>query len=94
MMDELPVYKILEIGMRHGAFGIRVFGSRARGDFRSDSDLDLLIKVSQGMSLLDVIGMERELEDLLGIEVEVVTERGHHPMLRDEILAEARALVA
>jgi uncharacterized protein len=93
-MEELPTEKILQIAKRHEAVDVRVFGSRARGDFPTDSDLDLLIKVTQSTSLLDLIGMEHALEDLLGIEVEVVTEGGLHPMLRDEILAEARPLVA
>lgn len=54
----------------------------------------MLIKAGPRMSLFDLIGLQRELEDLLGIGVEVVTEGSLHPLLRDDILAEARPLVA
>lgn len=93
-MNELPLAEIAILVNKHGGLDPRIFGSRARGDARADSDLDLLIKVGPGMSLFDVIGLQQELEALLGISVEVVTEGALHPLLRDDILAEARPLHA
>lgn len=93
-MDELPAEQILEIAHRYGAKSVRVFGSRARGDARPDSDLDLLVEVVDGTSLFGLINMQDALGDLLGIKVEVVTVGALHPMLKDDILREAKPLVA
>ena len=93
-MDDLPIAEILKVAARHGVTQARVFGSRARGDGRPDSDLDLLVDVVPGTSLFDLLQVEQELEELLGIPVEVLTEGDLHPRLRDHILEEARLLVA
>jgi predicted nucleotidyltransferase len=93
-MDELPLDEIERIATEHGARSVRIFGSRSRGDARPDSDLDLLISPGPRMSLFDMIGLEHDLEDLLGIEVDVGSERALHPLLRETILAEARPLDA
>ena len=93
-MDELPLTDIVRIARAHGAQRVSIFGSRARGDARADSDLDLLILPGPNMSLFDLAGMQIELEELLGIEVDVVSERALHPLLAEEILAEARPLEA
>lgn len=93
-MDELPVEEIERVARANRADGVRVFGSRARGDARPDSDLDLLVAPGPGMSLFDVAGLQIELEELLGIEVDIVCEGGIHPLLQDKILAEARPLHA
>jgi hypothetical protein len=77
---------------RHGARNVRVFGSTARGDARSDSDVDLLVSVEPGRTLLDVIALEQDLEALLARRVEVLTEGGLSPYLKERILNEARAL--
>ena len=83
---------ILELATHHGARNVRVFGSVARGDDRPDSDVDLLVDVERGCSLLDIIGLEQDLEQLLGRRVEVVTDGGLSPHLQQRILAEAAAL--
>jgi uncharacterized protein len=90
----LPIDEILRIARENGAHDVRVFGSRARGDARPDSDLDLLVRFEKGRSLLDLVGLKLELEDLLGIKVDVVSERGLSPYIRERVLAEARPLAA
>jgi uncharacterized protein len=81
--------EIRAIAVRHGARSVRVFGSLARGDARDDSDLDLLVGLEPGRSLLDMIAIKQDLEDILGRSVDVVTERGLSPYLRQRVLAEA-----
>lgn len=93
-LADLPVKEILEIAHRYGATSVKVFGSRARGDARPDSDLDLLVEVVEETSLLEVIGMQNALSELLGIKVEVATPGALHPMLREDILREAKPLDA
>jgi uncharacterized protein len=93
-LEAFPIEQILRIIEKHGGLDPRVFGSRSRGDAGDNSDLDLLIKPGPSMSLFDLIGLQQELEELLGIKVEVISEGGIHPLLKDEILAEARPLIA
>jgi predicted nucleotidyltransferase len=83
---------VLELAARHGARNVRVFGSMARGDDRPDSDVDLLVDIEPGRTLLDLIALEQDLEDLLGRPVEVLTDGGLSPYLQQRILAEAAAL--
>jgi len=81
--------EILRIARAHGASNVCVFGSLSRGQGRQDSDLDLLIDLDEGRSLLDLIAIEHGLEDLLHRPVDVVTRRGLSVHLRDRVLAEA-----
>jgi uncharacterized protein len=71
---------------------VRVFGSVARGDDRADSDVDFLVDVEPGRTLLDVIAVEQDLHELLGRNVTVLTDGGLSPYLRQRILAEAAEL--
>jgi uncharacterized protein len=80
------------LATQHGARNVRVFGSVARGEDRPDSDVDLLVDVEPGRSLLDVIALEQDLEVLLGRPVDVQTDAGLSPYLQQRILAEAAAL--
>jgi hypothetical protein len=91
---DLPAKDILRIARTHGAVTVRVFGSRARGDAKPQSDLDLLVGLEPGRSLLDVVAIRQDLEDLLGYSVDVVTEGGLSPYLRERVLSEAQALTA
>jgi len=84
--------EILEIATRHGARDVRVFGSVARGDSGPDSDVDLLVNLESGRSLLDLGSLLMDLRDLLGQEVDVVTEAGLRSRIRQRVLAEARPL--
>jgi uncharacterized protein len=83
---------IREVAERHGGKRVRVFGSFARGDNRSNSDLDLLIDLEPGRSLLDLIAIKQDLEDLLARRVDVVTEQSISPYMRDAVIQEAIAL--
>jgi predicted nucleotidyltransferase len=84
--------QIQEIAARHGARNVRVFGSIARSDEGEGSDLDLLISLEEGWSLLDLVELKQDLEAALGRPVDVVTERSLSPHLRDQVLDEAVAL--
>ena len=83
---------ILDAARRHGAHNIRMVGSVARGEAGAESDIDILVAMEQGRSLLDVIDLGHELEELLKMKVDVLTEGGLSPYLRDRIYAEAVAL--
>ncbi|MCD6174245.1 MAG: nucleotidyltransferase family protein [Planctomycetes bacterium] len=80
---------ILQIADRHGARKIRVFGSFADGNVDDNSDLDLLVDLERGRDLLDLIGFKQELEEYIGRKVDVVTEKGLSPHLRETILSQA-----
>lgn len=84
--------QVLAIAAAHGARNVRVFGSAVKGTDRPDSDLDLLVDVPPGTSLLRIVGLQLAIEDALGVRVDLCTDRELHPELRDRILAEARPL--
>jgi len=81
--------EILRILSVHGARNPRIFGSVARGQAQPSSDIDVLVDMEPGRTLLDLVGLEQELGDTLGRHVDVVTDGGISPYLRDHILAEA-----
>jgi len=68
---------------------VRVFGSIARGDDDEQSDIDLLVEFESGRSLLDHAALWLELQELLGCKVDVVSDRGIKPRMRDRVLREA-----
>ena len=84
--------EILRLAGQHGARNVRLFGSVARGETTADSDLDILVDFESGRSLLDRIALIQDLEDLLGIEVDVVTERSVHRELQADIVQNAQPL--
>jgi predicted nucleotidyltransferase len=69
------------IAERHGARRLRVFGSVARGESRPDSDIDFLVEFEPGRSLLDQAALLLDLQDLLGLKVDVVSEGGINPRM-------------
>jgi len=83
---------ILQIAAKHGARNVRVFGSVARGEARPDSDVDFLVDMEPGRTLFDMGGLLMELRDLLGLQVDVVTEHGLKPRIRERVLKEAELL--
>lgn len=96
----MTLYKILEqkreeilrIAKEHGAHNIRIFGSVARGDDNSKSDIDLLVEMEPNRSLIDHIALWQDLEDLLGRKVDVVNEKALHWYIRDRVLKEAKPI--
>jgi len=84
--------EILQTAAEHGAYNVRIFGSVARGEADESSDLDFLVDMEPGRSLLDLGGLLMDLQDLLGCSVDVVTERGLRKRIRDQVLKEAVAL--
>lgn len=84
--------EILLIAQRYGASNIRVFGSIARGTADDASDVDFLVDLEKDRSLLDLGGLLMELQNLLGKRVDVVTEKGLKPRIRERVLSEARSI--
>ncbi len=83
---------IRKIARSHGVVRLRVFGSRASGLVTATSDLDLLVQLKPDRDLLDLAEFKADLEELLGCKVDVVTEAGLSPYLRERILRTARPL--
>ena len=80
--------KILRLAEIHGARNLRVIGSVANASSREDSDLDLLVEFEHGRTLLDLIALKLDLEDLLGVTVDIATPNSLR-YIRDHVLAEA-----
>ena len=81
--------QILALAEKYGARNVRIFGSVARGEARPDSDIDFLVELEPGRSLFDLGGLLYELQFLLGVEVDVVTEKGLRARIRERVLREA-----
>lgn len=84
--------QVLAVAHRHGARNLRIYGSVARCQDRPGSDLDLLVDLERGCSLLEVIALRQELEALLQCQVDLAEVHQLHPLIRDQVLAEATAL--
>jgi predicted nucleotidyltransferase len=84
--------QIKALAARHGASNVRIFGSFARGEVRAHSDVDILVDVGAETSSWFPAGLIVDLQKLLGRPVDVVTERGLNPFLRDTVMGEARPL--
>ena len=81
--------EVLRLAAQYGATDVRVFGSVARGEADETSDIDFLVRMNPGRSVLDIGGLLMDLQDLLGRRVDVVTERGLRPRMRERVLREA-----
>ena len=83
---------ILTLAERHGVRNVRVFGSMARGDADDASDIDLLVSLAPDKTGLALGALLMDVQSLLGRRVEVLTESGLHPAIRDRVLKEAQPL--
>ena len=83
---------ILQLAKEHGASNVRIFGSIARNEADSESDIDLLVKLENGCSLLDLIGLWMDLEELLQHKVDVISEGGLKGNFGKRVLEDAVAL--
>ena len=84
--------EILRLAAQYGVERMRIFGSLARGQATPDSDIDFLVAFRRGKTLLDLIGFKQDLEELTGRKVDVVSEGGVSPYMRNRIFGEAVAL--
>jgi hypothetical protein len=84
--------EILRVSRQHGARRVRIFGSTARGEANVTSDLDILVDMETRSSLLDIVAIKQDLEDMLGCKVDVVTESALSPYIRTDVLKEAKTL--
>ncbi len=82
--------RIREIALRHRVAGVSVFGSAIHGDDDEGSDLDLLVAPLPGTTQFDLGGLQEELEELMGLRVDVRTPKDLPPTFRAQVLAEAR----
>jgi hypothetical protein len=80
---------VLGLADRRGAHNVRVFGSVARGEDDETSDVDLLVDLDEGVGLVSLAGLQRELAELLGVNVDVVPSASLKAAIRDEVMAEA-----
>ena len=84
--------EILRLAAKHGVTSIRVFGSVARGEARPESDSDFLVEVGPNRSPWFPAGLINDLEDLLGVKVDVTTQGSLHWYIRERVLSEAQPL--
>lgn len=84
--------KLLDAAREHGVAKLRVFGSLARGETNADSDIDLLVDLKPGRTLVDLAAFRREATEILGISVDVATVDMLKKRIRDEVLTEALPL--
>ena len=83
---------VIEILSKHDAVRIGIFGSWARGDANTESDLDVLVDFKKIKSLLTLVRIERELSEALGVKVDLLTEKSISPHLIDRIRADLRII--
>lgn len=84
--------EIMEIALHHHASNLRVFGAVAKGEDMPGSDLDLLVDLEDPSDLENLLDLQKELQALLGVRVDAVTEKALRPHIRSAVLAEASAL--
>jgi len=92
-MEKQEIFKkVISILVRHRVKKIAIFGSYARDETRPGSDIDILVEFSEKKSLLDLVGIEQELSDALGMKVDLVTEKSISPYLIDRIKSEMKVI--
>jgi len=84
---------LIEVLKKYGVKRAALFGSIVRGEATQDSDIDLLVEFEGRKSLLDLVGLKLELQELLGREVDVITYKSIHPLLKERILSEQEVIL-
>lgn len=84
--------EVLQIAANYGAHNIRIFDFLARSETAPDSDIDILVNLDSGLSLLDIVALKQDLEVLLGCKMNVVTGAATSPYIREQVLKEAFSL--
>ena len=93
MMSKEELYeKIVQILKSKGARKIAIFGSYVRGEEKPESDIDIIVEFSERKSLLDLVGIEQELSDAVGMRVDLLTEKSISPYLIDRIKKEMEVI--
>ncbi len=87
-----PQEAIAEICQRYHVRSLRIFGSVARGTAKESSDVDVLVEFAEPMSLLDLVRLQRELSEVLGKPVDLVTEKALSPYIRSQVMSEAQVM--
>ncbi len=77
---------------KNGAKKVMVFGSYARGEATKNSDVDIIVEFSHGKSLLDLVGLEQELSDLVGVKIDLHTKQSISPYIKRRVLREAQVI--
>jgi uncharacterized protein len=91
-LTEAEIVRLTAICREYGALRIGIFGSVARGEERPESDIDLVVRFARPRSLLEIVGLERRLSQLLGRKVDLLTEKAISPYIRERINAEMRVI--
>lgn len=94
LLDELIAHRaeIYAIAAKHGVEDIRVFGSVARREEREDSDIDFLVRMEKGKSLLDLVGFKLDMEDFSLRKCDVLSEKGVSEYIKEYVYHEAQSL--
>ena len=85
--------EMIPVLQQHDVIHAAVFGSFARGEQKENSDLDILIEFGEGKSLLDLVALKLELEEILKRKIDVVTYNGLHPAIREKVLKEQMVII-
>jgi predicted nucleotidyltransferase len=80
--------KVIPILERYGTKRAAIFGSLAKGEAKTSSDIDILVEIKSDISLLDFVGMKLELEEVLGRKVDLVEYDTIKPLIKERILGE------
>lgn len=88
----IDVNKLIAMCSKFDISFLGIFGSYIHGNFTSESDLDLVARFSKRKSLLDLIGIEREISEGLGVKVDLLTEKSISPYLKDRIMNELKVI--
>lgn len=85
-------FKLAPVLKGQGVLKASIFGSFARGDNNRKSDLDILVRLSRGKTLLDLVALKMKLEEVLKKKVDLVTYNSIHPLLRESILKDEKVI--